>query len=151
MPNSGAKVSSAYVSPDELREFAEALPSVFRELFGDRSFSASYGWGCNIHVDLWYKPMCVGPDGFRWLIEDSTEQKIFEFGNSDLLIDSPDSTMQITICHESDIHLDGSDDESIRKIVARFPNLDFRTAEQWDAAYRDYPKEQPSEDDHQQR
>lgn len=134
MPNYGAKVSSAYISSDVMREFIAELPSVMRDIYGNQNLKAYYGWACNLHADLLYKPMCIPLDVFPYFIEDSIEQRIFEICGSDLLIESPDSNLQILICHESDIHLDGSDDEAISKIVARFPHLDFRTADEWKAA-----------------
>lgn len=131
MPNYAAKVSSAYISIDLMREFIAALPSIFREIYGNQNVTVNYGWACNLHPDLWYKPMGVPLDVFPYFIDDSIEQRIFEIGGSDLLIVSPDSKLRILICHESDIHLDGEDDNALNNIVARFPQLDFRTAEDW--------------------
>ena len=54
MPNYGAKVSSAYISRDAIREFLAALPSVMRDIHGDRPLTVFYGWGCNLHYDLCY-------------------------------------------------------------------------------------------------
>lgn len=136
MPNYAAKLSSAYVSSDLMREFIAALPSISREIYGDQNLTVYYGWASNLHPDLWHKPMAVSLDVFPYFIEDSTEQRIFEIGGSDLLIKSPDSNLRILICHESDIHLEGVDDDAISKFVARFPQLDFRTAEDWKAVHQ---------------
>jgi hypothetical protein len=133
LPNYSAKVSSAYISGDVMREFIAALPTVMRDIYGNRNLTVYYGWTCNLHTDLLYKPMSVALDVFPCFIEDSITQRIFEIGGSDLLIESPDSKVQVLICHESDIHLDGVDDEAIHKIVSRYPQLDFRTAEEWKA------------------
>lgn len=43
MPTYAAKVSSAYLSSKLLREFIAALPSVSREIYGDRNLTAYYG------------------------------------------------------------------------------------------------------------
>lgn len=133
MPNYGAKVSSAYISNDVMREFIAALPKVMRDLYGNQNLTVYYGWDCNLQPDLLYEPMGVALDLFPYFIEHSIEQGIFEVGGSDLLIETPESNVKITICHESDIHLDGTDDEAIKKIVARFPRIDFRTADEWKA------------------
>ena len=133
MPNYGAKVSSAYLSSDVMREFIAALPTVMRDLYGNQNLTVYYGWDCNLQPDLLYEPISVALDVFPHFIEYSIEQGIFEVGGSDLLIESPDSSIEITICHESDIHIDGTDDDALRKIVARFPQLDFRTADEWKA------------------
>ena len=136
MANYAAKVSSAYVSSDLMREFIAALPVIFREIYGNQNLTVYYGWASNLHPDLWYKPMGVPLDVFPYFIEDSTEQRIFEIGGSDLLIESPDSKLRILICHESDVHLDGVDDDAINKFVTRFPQLDFRTASDWKALHQ---------------
>jgi len=81
--------------------------------------------------------MAVPLDVFPYFIDDSIEQRIFQIGGSDLLIASPDSNLKILICHESDIHLDGTDDAAINTIIARFPQLDFRTADEWKAELHD--------------
>ena len=134
MPNYAAKFSSAYVSSDVMREFIAALPSIMREIYGNQNLTVYYGWASNLHPELWYKPMGVPLDVFPYFIEDSIEQRIFEIGSSDLLIESPDSNLRILICHESDIHLDGEDDDSIKLFITKFPQLDFRTADDWRAA-----------------
>ena len=143
MPNHAAKVSSAYLSSELMAEFIAELPMVIREIYGDRNLTAYYGWACNLHSDLLYKPMAVPLDVFPYFIEDSIEQRIFEIGGSDLLIEFPDSNLQILICHESDIHLDGADDEAINKIVASFPQLGFRTAEEWKSVHHNESNAEP--------
>ncbi len=141
MPNFAAKMSSAYLSSDAIQEFLAALPSVTRELYGNRNLTVYYGWDCNLHPDLTYKPMGVPLDVFPYFIEDSVDHRIFEIGRSDLIIESPDAKVKILICHESDIHLDGTDDEAIHSIAAQFPNLEFRTAEEWKSLHADKPSE----------
>lgn len=131
MPNHNAKVSSCYISKDTTRSFLALVPSLMLELYGNRNLTVYYGWACNLHPDLLYKPMSVPLDVFPYFIEDSIEQRIFVIGGSDLLIESPDSKLRLLICHESDIHLDGIDDEAINRIGMRFPELDFRTSDEW--------------------
>lgn len=135
MPNLAAKFSSAYIDANNMREFISRLPTVLREIYGDCRLTASYGWSCNLHQDLLYKKMTVPLDVFPCFIEDSMDQRIFEICNSDLLIESPDGNLRILLCHESDIHLDGTDDQSIARIVARFPTIDFRSQEEWTKYY----------------
>ncbi len=45
------------------------------------------------------------------------------------------SHLQILLCHESDIHIDGTDNETIAKLVESFPNIDFRSANDWKSHY----------------
>ncbi len=72
--------------------------------------------------------MGVSLDVFRYFIEDSIEQRIFAIGGADLLIESPDSNVRILLCTNQMFNLDGTDDESINKIVASFPQFDFGRA-----------------------
>jgi len=50
-------------------------------------------------------------------------------------IESPDSDWKILLCHESDIHLEGENDEFIQKIIKAFPVFDFRSSDDWKAHY----------------
>ena len=135
MPNSGAKFSSSYITAEVMREFIAQLPSQLRQILSSPNLTVSYGWGCNLHPDLWHKPMTVGLDLFPYFIEDSVAQGIFQICESDLLIESSDSHLQVLLCHESDIHIDGTDNETIAKLVESFPNIDFRSANDWKSHY----------------
>ncbi|MEI7459889.1 MAG: hypothetical protein WCK15_10815 [Pirellula sp.] len=135
MPNLGAKFSSSYITVEVMREFIAQLPSQLRPILSSPNLTVSYGWGCKLHPDLWYKPMNVGLDLFPYFIEDSETQGIFQIGQSDLLIESPDSRLQVLLCHESDIHIDGTDNETMAKLVEAFPNIDFRSANDWKSHY----------------
>ena len=64
-------------------------------------------------------------------IEDSIEQKIFDFGDNDLHIGSVNGDLKILLCHESDIHIDGNSDDLIQRIAEKYPDLEFRTGEEW--------------------
>jgi len=44
MPNYGAKVSSAYLANDLMRDFIAALPALLREIYGNRILTVYYGW-----------------------------------------------------------------------------------------------------------
>ena len=135
MPNYAAKVSSAYLAKELMLQFIAALPSVMRDIYGNGNLTARYGWGCKLHPDLWYKPMGVPLEVFPYFVEDSIEQRIFVVGGSDLSIESPDAQLRILLCHEADVHLDGTDDEAIERFIANFPQLDFRTADEWKAEF----------------
>ena len=135
MPNLGAKFSSSYITVEVMLEFIAQLPAQLRPILSSPKLTVSYGGGCNLHPDLWHKPMNVGLDLFPYFIEDSVAQGIFQIGESDLLIESPDSRLQVLLCHESDIHIDGTDNDTIAKLVEAFPNIDFRSANDWKSHY----------------
>lgn len=135
MPNYDAKLSSAYLNVGKIRSFIDLLPSVIREIYGTRNLTAFYGFDCNLHQDLCYKPMIVSPDAFPYFIEDSIEQRIYEVGATDLLIKTPDLDASILLCHEADIHLDGENESVIEAIASRFRGWGFRSADQWKEEY----------------
>ncbi|HET6883899.1 MAG TPA: hypothetical protein VFI31_27340 [Pirellulales bacterium] len=127
MPNLAAKFSSDYLTADHMAEALKALPAALIELFGDCKCTVLYGWGTQLHIDLWYKPMSVGTCGMSWFIEESLDQRIFVPGGSDLLINSPGNELAILFCHESDIHVDGESPDAMRRFMAAdtFRNMRF--------------------------
>lgn len=121
MPNAAAKHSSEYLTTDQMISSLQGLPSVLLEMFGESQFTAYYGWATNIHVDLQYKPMRVSTSVMQWFIKDSISQKIFVPGESDLLLYSSEEELQLTFCHENDIHIDGSNGELMQKLMTSAP------------------------------
>ena len=67
MPNLGAKFSSSYITVEVMLEFIAQLPAQLRPILSSPKLTVSYGWGCNLHPDLWHKPMNVGLDLFPYL------------------------------------------------------------------------------------
>jgi hypothetical protein len=121
MPNKSAKFSSDYLSKEQMHAAILALPGVLQTLLGEHKIIASYGWGTNIHVDLTYKPMREDTRWIQYLIEDSIEHGIVLPGGSDFLFEVPEGRLELLFCHESDIHLDGSDDELLQRFMATEP------------------------------
>lgn len=136
MANFAAKFSSATIEPDQVRSFIAGLPALLEESYSDRALTFYYGFDCNIHNDLTYKPMRVALKVFSYFVEDSIDRKIYEVGKTDMSIESPDSDWKILLCHESDIHLEGENDEFIQKIIKAFPVFDFRSSDDWKAHYK---------------
>ena len=133
MPHHKAKLSSRYITAAEMAQFAKGLPQLFSEIPGEeKCMIIHYGWGCNAHQDLLYQPMPVLLEAFPQFLEESIEQKIFDFGDCDLLIDSVNGELKILLCHESDIHIDGSNDELAQKVSEAYPSFEFRTGEAWE-------------------
>ena len=108
-----------------MHEALLALPGVLVSLLGEQKLIASYGWAAKIHGDLMYKPMREDTRWVQYLIEDSIEQKIVSPGESDFRFQVPEDRMDLTFCHESDIHLDGSDDELLHRFMTCEPYSRF--------------------------
>ena len=97
-----------------------AIPTVLAEIFGDCTFTAYYGCGAHLHAALLYIPMAVfRPACCRMM--NSIVQRIVVPGESDLLIESPAKELEITCCHESDIHIDGENAESLQRFMSAEP------------------------------
>jgi hypothetical protein len=68
-------------------------------------------------------------DDTRWLqylIEDSIEQRIIIPGESDFILEVPEKRLEVVFCHESDIHLDGKDDDLLQRFMTSEPYLKMR-------------------------
>jgi hypothetical protein len=121
MPNKGARYSSEYLSKEQMRSALLSLAGAFRDLLGEHEIVAMYGWATKIHDDLHWQPM---KDDTRWLqhlIEESIDQRIVIPGESDFLFEVPEKRLELKFCHESDIHLDGSDDELLHQFMNTEP------------------------------
>jgi hypothetical protein len=103
------------LSEAEVQSVISGLPSLIRVLVGDCIVVAEYGWTCNIHNDLQYKPMEVGIGWLDRFLAESMDQRIFVPAHSDLSITTPNGGRQIQFCHESDIHLSGQDTSLVRQ------------------------------------
>jgi hypothetical protein len=126
MPSSAAKFSTDYLSKDQMRDALLALPVALLSLLGEHKIVVSYGWAAHIHGDLMYKPMHEDTRWVQYLVEDSIAQKIIVPGESDFYFDVPENRLNVTFCHESDIHLDGSDDELLQRFMSSEPYCRFR-------------------------
>ena len=121
MPTKAAKFSTDYLPKEQMRVALLALPEVLTSLLGEHKIIASYGWAAKIHPDLMYKPMGADTRWIQYLIEDSIEQRIILPGESDFHFEVPEDRLKITFCHESDIHVNGSDDELLRRLMSADP------------------------------
>lgn len=109
------------LQPEQLQSVLESLPLVLMDCSGDCLITAMYGWGCNLHTDLCYVPMKVATKWIDRFIRDSLEQRIFVPADSDLSFELPDERIRLLFCHEGDIHVSGSDDELLEKLLASAP------------------------------
>lgn len=137
-------MSSKTLTEAEILEFLNDLPGILSPLLSSDQLQIQYGFGTNLHSDLWYVPMRVSLQVFPYFIEDSVTHRIFELGGSDLIIGIPNTSTKIVACHESDVHLDGENLALISQIAQSFPKLDFRTAEAWKQHFASNNDETPS-------
>ena len=74
-----------------------------------------------------------------YFVEDSIDQRIVVPGESDLIIESPSRGLVITCCHESDIHVDGENEETMRQFMSAEPfrKIKFYSREELTVLYPD--------------
>lgn len=104
------------LSTGEVEVVLKGLPDLLWEVAGDCILTAEYGTECNIHNDLQYMPMQVGTTWLGSFLAESIEQRIFIPGKSDLSVMTPAGGLTVLFCHESDIHLSGSNAALIEKV-----------------------------------
>ena len=121
MPNADATFSTDYLSIEERSEALFALPAALISLLGQHKLIAYYGWSCKIHGSLHYVPMEDRTDHIQYLIEDSVEQRIVTPGESDFYFEVPEEQLEILFCHECDIHVDGTNEDLMRRFMATEP------------------------------
>jgi hypothetical protein len=108
---------------ESLVSLLEGMPGVLAKLLGRQVISVMYGYGCNLHPDLWYVPMKVGTGWLDRFIRETQQQGIFEPYGSDIHFEVPDGRLEVEFCHEGHIHLKGSD-ARLREDFLRLPPFD---------------------------
>lgn len=100
---------SAKLTKTQVREYLAKLPSLLAAL-GHRECDVSYGWQCDLPVDALWCDHRISVDSLSAFIESSVEQEIFNPGSSELFVESPDSSLSVKFCHESDVHVTAEGD-----------------------------------------
>lgn len=124
---------SAGLSKDEILEYLMALPSLLSGL-GLTECKVMYGWQCDLPAgDLWefQRVPIVELSAF---VVSSMVRGVFTPGASDLIINSPDDSLSIKACHESDIHLSGFGSALAMlaaPIAAQHPEFNFKLDGSW--------------------
>ncbi len=117
MPNRAALFSSEYLTSEQMKAALLETPATLRKLFGSATFTCYYGYGTPLHGALHWVPMQVSTEVLPYFIEDSLEHGIVVPGETDLLITASDDQLKILFCHESDIHVDGSNPEAVQRFI----------------------------------
>ena len=98
-----------------------SLPAALRTLLCEEEVVACYGFGCELHIDLLWKPMRVRTNWIERFIRDSLKQGIVIPCGSDFEITVPDNRLSIQFCHECDIHLGGADGDLMQQLLGLPP------------------------------
>jgi hypothetical protein len=84
-----------------------------------------FGWGCRGPQDGLYKSISVAPCDLLKSVKDEGPQVGFEIAECDLFLTLPERRLKIQFCHESDIHVEGEDEQLIQKIEERWRSKCF--------------------------
>lgn len=139
MANYGSKYSSECVSKERMIQICGDLPNVLKDVLGEATCEVMYGFGSGLFPDLCYKPMTVPQKLMESFVQDSVRQEIFLPGESDLCFESPDGGLKLTLGHECDMLINGSDDELIGRFVAHDAFKDIEIYSQMDLREK-YPE-----------
>lgn len=120
-PQVALKYWSQYLNKEQVHEALLSLHVVLLNLLGQHKLIANYGFSVNLHNDLTWVPMRTDTELLQYFIEDSLEPKIIVPGESDLHLEVPEKRMNIHFCHESDIHLTGTDEDLLQKFMQSEP------------------------------
>jgi hypothetical protein len=113
----GETKKSAPRNADAIRAFLASLPTVLG-VCGIRELVVVYGYGCEIHPDLWYKPMAIQVPQLLIFLERSVDQGIFIPGYSDLSICTSSASLVLDVSHEGRVDVSGSDLELVSRVLA---------------------------------
>lgn len=114
-------IRSEYLSKDRFVQALEALPAALKTLLGEAEVIAYYGFGCQLHADLLYKPMRVHTGWLDRFIQDSLQQGIVVPGRSDFDFTVPENRLSMRFCHECDMHISGDDATLWQRLSAMSP------------------------------
>lgn len=112
---------SRQLTEAECLDLLRALPTTLANLLGSEIVEAMYGWGANLHIDLCWKPMGVGTAWLDRFIRESLNPTIIVPGGSDFIFTVRGGALEIRFCHESDLHVSGTDQELISRFIAMAP------------------------------
>jgi hypothetical protein len=76
-----------------------------------------YGFDCNLEQDELFKEIRVATSELREFIEQSETKGVFVLGDNNLHIEDANKRIGVLLCHESDIHATGDEEEQIIKIL----------------------------------
>jgi hypothetical protein len=119
---------SSQLTEARILELLRALPTTLASLLGSEIVEAMYGWGADLHIDLCWKPMEVGTAWLDRFIRESLDPAIVVPGEADFIFTVRAGALKIRFCHESDLHVSGTDQELISRFLSHppFSEVEFR-------------------------
>jgi hypothetical protein len=111
------EIVTGHLSVPQLRQ---CVPEVgrFFEAAGFSKVSVVYGWGCNLPPDRQWEATEIAPGELEQFADRSEQAGIVQLGKSDLIIQDPDKTAILKLCHESDMHFVSADPAVLDQVIA---------------------------------
>ena len=125
---------SSNLSKGEVLTYLDELPLILASL-GFSECKVMYGWDCDLPIDDLWQYQHLKVVDLPAFVASSIEGGIFKPGASDLIIESPDGSLSVRACHESDIHLVSSSESALAAlaapIAAQHPDFTFKSDNSW--------------------
>ena len=118
------EVTSGILSAPAMSQELLALPSVLSQL-GVAEVEVFFGIGCTGPMDELYKSAHLVPSAILEWVDDEGQSVGFEISRGDLFVKATDGKVEVLFCHESDIHVEGSDATAVATFEHRWRGLGF--------------------------
>ena len=113
------QITSGALTADQVRTELEAAPSILRR-HGIEDIVACFGVGSSANIDELWQLHELHVSELLEFARTSADRGLFRPGNSDLIVNVPDNSTVLTFCHESDIHVESTNDALIAEFVQRW-------------------------------
>lgn len=110
------EVTTETVSIGQLRSIVQEIAELL-ESWKIGYLKIMYGYNCNLPVDELWCPEEIRVDELEGFIQRSERGGIFQFGRGDLHIEDSRETLEILLCHESDVHFRSKDQTRVEEIT----------------------------------
>ena len=102
------EIVSQPLTADQLDSLLPALSEFLGQLGAPHT--AEYGFSCNLPIEQLWKPTRL-TSGLSLFVANAEQQGIAKLGSDDILVRAGKTLL--TLCHESDIHLVSSSEETL--------------------------------------
>lgn len=128
------EVTSGILAVKQVQAELEAAPEILRR-HGIDLVVAYFGIGSAADIDELWIPHEFRVSVLLDFVQDGIERGRFEPGESDLFVKTPDGSTELHFCHESDIHLESTNEALVEEVARRWETQGFqgyrKVSEQW--------------------
>jgi hypothetical protein len=118
------EVTSGILTADVMSRELDALPSMLQQL-GVVEVEAFFGFGCVGPMDELYKSTLLKPPALLAWVSTEGQRVGFQVSRGDLFVKAMDGKVEVHFCHDSDIHVKGTDAEAVAVFEDRWRSYGF--------------------------